>query len=1155
MKRFRLVAAAAAVLVLAARWPGHGGDAHAAWPPNEGDDLKQRVNQPNDPGYPGRWNYFSYIPDSVLRPGELTEYERMIGSGFHADRAWIKTQGNPQILIGELDSGIEWNSDDLTNRFYLSRGELPEPEAACRGTVPRNPADGWDANGDGRFNMQDYSNQSGGALPTTACDSRVSDKNGNGILDPEDLIMTFSDNTDADNNGYIDDISGWDFFDNDNNPKDDVQFGHGTGEANDSTAQANNGRGSAGVCPDCSVVMLRCGDSFVVDAGDFAMATLYAVDNGASIIQEALGGINGPALAFDAIDYAYKNGVIVVASAADENSFHHNLPGTANHTWYVHATRYDSDGIEAAKTFNAFNNCTNYGPQLALSVPGTACSSEATGRGAGISGLLYSFALKQNLQPPDGQFATDLTQSRRLSAGEVLQLLNMNVDDIYDPSIDTDAKALARGLYLNRPGWEQRFGYGRVNVRKALDAIEAGRIPPEVDVTSPKWFALVDPGQTPMVAVTGSITYRQDLFSSYDYVVEWAKGVEPMDTDWKTLSMGQQTTMEQKDATLAMFDLSSITVDEPPMPEPDLHVNKHLVTLRVRVTLHSADNRLEGTKGEARRSFQVHRDSTLLPGFPIKLPSSMEASVKLADLDGDGKREIIAVDSGGIVHAFKVDGSELPGWPAKLNPHPALAMGAPQSHRTQRAFMAGGLSPDRQSGVAINVPAVGDLDLDGKKEVVVSSYDGFLFVFEPDGTTRAGFPVQIDRANANGASTKNFIDDGFTVGPLLWDVDKDTKLEIVQAGSDGFVYIWRADGSKQANWPKKMQDGDQQRRIVSAPAVGDLDGDGNWDIVTTTTESYDGDSFGRVYAVRASDGSALPGFPFRLRSTRVLPLVGEGLPNSPALADLDGDGKDEVTVSGIASIPKVIRADGSGKDFIALSNNPYGTASNSDDVPSVILIANPSFGDLNNDGTPDLVQPAAGFGAAKAFAGSGKRENFDHHLDAWNLKTGKFFPGFPHRMDDWQFFMNPAVVDVDNDGKVEAISASGGYYVRAVDVNGKEPKGWPKFTGQWITSAPTLGDLDNDGKLELVITTRSGYVFAWHTDGLVKGRVDWPTFAHDNWNSNNFNTPLEFGKRAGSGGGGGGCEIALHGGRGVAGLAGLALVLGALLLVLTRRPR
>ena len=117
--------------------------------------------------------------------------------GASVDRAWQVTTGRPDVLIAVLDSGIRWQDQlpDLVNKFYLNRGELPPPEGSSNSTDP------WDRNGDGVFTVRDYL-----ADDTHAQDSRVSDQNGNGMIDPEDLIFLFSDGTDDDHNGYVDDI-------------------------------------------------------------------------------------------------------------------------------------------------------------------------------------------------------------------------------------------------------------------------------------------------------------------------------------------------------------------------------------------------------------------------------------------------------------------------------------------------------------------------------------------------------------------------------------------------------------------------------------------------------------------------------------------------------------------------------------------------------------------------------------------------------------------------------------------------------------------------------------------------------------------------------------------------------------------------------------
>ena len=130
------------------------------------------------------------------------------------------------------------------------------------------------------------------------------------MLTPEDLIIAFTDGIDHDHNGYANDIAGWNFVDNTNDPYDDVQYGHGTGEDEDSTAEANTSAGEIGACPNCTVLPLRVGESFVADANRFAEAAhLRDRPRRRASIQEALGTYNDPVFARQAIDYAYDHGV------------------------------------------------------------------------------------------------------------------------------------------------------------------------------------------------------------------------------------------------------------------------------------------------------------------------------------------------------------------------------------------------------------------------------------------------------------------------------------------------------------------------------------------------------------------------------------------------------------------------------------------------------------------------------------------------------------------------------------------------------------------------------------------------------------------------------------------------------------------------------
>jgi len=88
----------AAVLLLSADRP-----AHADWPPLPGADLTLPENWPDDPGYDGQWNLWSFMHEANL--GQVSDYEASVGSGIHADRAWQQTIGEPAVVIAVLDSG------------------------------------------------------------------------------------------------------------------------------------------------------------------------------------------------------------------------------------------------------------------------------------------------------------------------------------------------------------------------------------------------------------------------------------------------------------------------------------------------------------------------------------------------------------------------------------------------------------------------------------------------------------------------------------------------------------------------------------------------------------------------------------------------------------------------------------------------------------------------------------------------------------------------------------------------------------------------------------------------------------------------------------------------------------------------------------------
>lgn len=1073
--------------------------ARADWPlPPDApiEDYADPANWPDDPGYGpgadgfgGQWNLWSFVPEPVAGV-EIRAPELAMGAGAHVDRAWSVTRGDPGVVIAVLDSGIHWESQDLAEKFWVNPGELPAPP----------PPDGWagdpdDLDGNGVFDVRDFFLYD---LP---------DWNGNGVRDPGDLIHEFSDGVDDDDDGYVDDISGWDFFKNDNDPYDDTRFGHGSGEARDSMAAVNDGIGSAGVCPECRALMVRVADSFVAEGNAFAQAVVFATDSGAGVIQEALGAIDNTTAVREALDYAYANDVVVIASAADENSRHQNMPGTNNHTVYVHAITHDGRQPQNSTSFLAFNNCTNYGGNLALSVPGEGCSSEATGIESGVAGLVVSYGRQLGLDPP-------------LSAGEAMQLLLRTADDIDIPESRPDSPDYDSRKYPSRPGWDQRFGYGRANARVPLDWMTEGRIPPEVDVVGPLWFEVIDPVRTPEVQLRGHIAARRA--PRWSAVVEWAPGIEPDDADFTPIATLDDQT-DALDGELARWDVSGLVVDNADEPP-----NRRTVTVRIRATARYGGE-LGDVPGEMRRVYYVDHDDAVLPDFPIFMGPSGESSPKLVDLDGVAGREIVIADADGRVHALRHDGSELEGFPVRAVTMAGMGPLDVPSYVGSRAYALGEVNDDMSSAV-LSTPAIGDLDDDGVLEIVVVTIDGAVQAWHADGAEVDGFPQILPPVPSSDTSPTRKLDQGAFASPVLVDLDGDDTLEIVVAAFDGSVHVFRADGSAQPGFPvlvhyPSWDEGDTESfaRIMTTPAVALLDGDDIPDIVVGSNEVIR-NLAGAAYVIHG-DGNLHAGGPLHVNwpvtffSLSLLPLVGEGIVSAAALADSNGDGVREIAMVGTGSsvfplmpAAQPPQAPGTDPQWTLMDSAHFGRLATSTDAPIFNAFSAGSFGDLDQDGVLDFVHGGSGFNLALNLAGGGSASPFDHLIGAWRTSDGTSLPGFPQKIYDYQFFMNPAIADVSGDVYPEVLVGTGGFYLHAFDALGRVPEGWPKLTGQWIVASPAVGDLDGDGTLEVVDATRSGFLWAWTTPARAdEAVIAWESNRHDLRNTGSYDTPLDQG--------------------------------------------
>lgn len=185
-------------------------------------------------------------------------------SKVQAEKAWAITQGSREIVVAVIDTGCDINHEDLKNNFWTNPGE--------RGT-----------------------------------DARGRDKASNKV--------------DDDNNGFVDDVHGWNFVSNNNDLTDN--HGHGTHIAGVLGAEAGNGRGIAGVAPLVSIQCLKYFDPKVARTDNLKntiRAIRYAVQMGAQIINYSGGGIDASSEEKAAVEEARKAGVLFVAAAGNEKS-------------------------------------------------------------------------------------------------------------------------------------------------------------------------------------------------------------------------------------------------------------------------------------------------------------------------------------------------------------------------------------------------------------------------------------------------------------------------------------------------------------------------------------------------------------------------------------------------------------------------------------------------------------------------------------------------------------------------------------------------------------------------------------------------------------------------------------------------------------------
>ena len=171
---------------------------------------------------------------------------------------------------------------------------------------------------------------------------------------------------DDDGNGYVDDVNGWDFSDDDNNPRPRSFSTHGTHVAGIIAAEMGNKKGVAGIAPKVKVMPIRFfGGAGDYDSAIFAKSYGYAVDNGAKIITTSY-NINqfvGDPVYETTIKMAYDAGVLLFNSGGN-NNFKQPKRVAFKELILVSSVETDKKDVDKKSRFS------NYGVGLDIAAPG-----------------------------------------------------------------------------------------------------------------------------------------------------------------------------------------------------------------------------------------------------------------------------------------------------------------------------------------------------------------------------------------------------------------------------------------------------------------------------------------------------------------------------------------------------------------------------------------------------------------------------------------------------------------------------------------------------------------------------------------------------------------------------------------------------------------
>ena len=795
--------------------------------------------------------------------------------------AWDISTGSRDIVVAVLDTGVDVNHPDLKDNIWVNKGEIPNNDI------------------------------------------------------------------DDDNNGYIDDVSGWNFEEDNNDVIPELGWygveGHGTQVSGVIAGVGNNGLGVCGVNWQGSIMALRL--SIYVTSAEVAEGLDYATANGAHVVNMSFGsdefGPEGDPIVKTAIDNAFAQGILLVASAGNDDSARPNYPAA-----YYNVMAVASTNGEDIKTGHS-----SFGSWVDITAPGTdIVTTDLNNEYVATAGTSFSGPYVVAVG------ALVLAHRPELTHVEVRAILENTTDPVYYGDIDP-----VQGY----------IGTGRVNAYGAL--IAADRRLPLGEIVEPmqqQTFA-PDGNDIPLTLFVHGDSYQLE-YSGYG------------GDNWITLSDGSSP-IDPNGLVHLVF------------PNPGVGVFE----LRLNVTT-------DGTVHTDRKIFGIELGAEKAPWPMPEISDDSDESLYVSymgsplclDVDGDGRNEIVEASItmsdyyyGGAISIWKDDGTALEGWPAALGEGSwdsliasGLAVGDIDGDGDYEIvvvddynIMATALHVESGQVVKgwpidvggywyafiIGSPVLADLDGDGDSEIIVAldeesrESDG-LFAIQGDGTflwqrrytsegpisvadfdgdgdveiALCGYGPGITRVytfilDHNGQQIKRW-QGGSKKGTAIADLDADGEPELVFCTEDSVMAV-HIDGS--TLWKARVRDpfGD-----YGAMSVGDVDGDGFSEVYVNSYIEADGFTYSLVHAFDYQ-GQELSdaGYPKT--------IMGDPSSCPPLIADIDGDGQKELLVASAGAPIMAWEADGSATPGFPILDL------------SADFLTCPALGDLDQDGNIEMM--------------------------------------------------------------------------------------------------------------------------------------------------------------------------------------------------------